>query len=119
MVMQAGSIAIIFVLSTLVEGLVEYFGAPLPSKYKPFAAAALGILVCVIYNADLLALLGLPAAFPYAGSVLTGFVIARGANYINDVISRVGVLPSPATTVNAAEARPASPVAPSSISRLP
>lgn len=102
------SIAIIFILSTLVEGLVEYFGAPLPSKYKPYAAAVLGVIVCVGYNADLLATLGFPAIFPYAGAVLTGLVIGRGSNYVNDLVSRVGVLPAPATTVNAAEARPAS-----------
>lgn len=103
------TIAIVFILATLVEGLIEYLGSPLPSTLKPYAAALLGVVVCVVYNADLLAALGYSAVFPYAGAILTGFVIGRGSNYLNDIISRMGVLPAPATTVNATEARPASP----------
>lgn len=88
----------IFVLAVLVEGLVEYFFVQIRGVYKRYVAAALGILVCVVYNADLLAMLGLPAALPYAGAVLTGLIISRGSNYLNDWITRAQTIPAPIST---------------------
>jgi hypothetical protein len=108
--MQA--IGLILALAVLIEGIIEYLGSPIPSKFKPYAAAALSVVVCLLYNADLLALLGYPAAVLFVGAVLTGLVIGRGSNYVNDIISRIGVVSAPATTVTQATERPASPSAP-------
>lgn len=97
---MAASFGLILFLVILVEGLIEHFGAPLPDKAKPYAAAVLGMLLCLAYGADLPALLGFDALWPYIGSVLTGLVISRGSNYVNDLISRlrgeVWAMPVPA-----------------------
>src|SRR5260221_369596 len=103
------SIGLIFVLTILTEGIIEYLGTPIPTRFKPYAAALLSTLVCVLYNADLLAMLGYPALVPYVGAVLTGLVIGRGSNYVNDLISRLNVVGAPAPGVKLVQAMPASP----------
>lgn len=85
------TITIAFILAVLVEGIVEYFiakeGAAQP--WLKYVAAAIGVFVCVAYKVDVLASLGAVSAFPFVGSVLTGLVIGRGSNYLNDFISKV------------------------------
>jgi hypothetical protein len=89
----------VLVLAVLIEGIVEYLGSPIPSQLKPYAAAALGVLVCVAYGADLPAAFGLPSV-PYVGSVVTGLVIGRGSNYLNDLVNRLKVITAPAQPVD-------------------
>jgi hypothetical protein len=95
--------ALILVLVVVVEALIEYFGSPIPSAYKPYVAAVLGVLLCLAYGADLLALLGYPASVPYVGSVLTGLLISRGSNVFNDLVSRLNVIHTPAAPVDQVE----------------
>lgn len=83
------SLAIIFVLSFVVEALVEYLGQPVPARWKPYAGALVGVMLCLAYGADLLARLGYPARVPYVGEVLTGLLIGRGSNVLNDIIARI------------------------------
>lgn len=97
------TLALVGILAVLVEGLIEYLGEPIPSRIKPHVAALVAVLVCLAYDADLLAILGFPARIPYAGAILTGLVIGRGSNYLADVVKRVSVVPAPATTVEAVQ----------------
>src|SRR5690606_25399047 len=83
------TLGLILFLVVLVEGLVEHFGAPVPSTFKPYLAALLGVALCVAYGADLPAALGFTALVPFVGQVLTGLMLSRGSNYINDLIARV------------------------------
>jgi divalent metal cation (Fe/Co/Zn/Cd) transporter len=99
---------IILILVVIVEALIEYFGTPIPSAYKPYVAAVVGVLLCLGYGADLLAALGYPAGLPYVGTVLTGLLISRGSNVFNDLVSRLNTRSAPATTVDAVERRAAS-----------
>ena len=108
--MQA--IGLILALSIVTEGIIEYLGTPIPSRLKPYAAALLSTGVCLLYNADLLAILGYPAVVPYVGAVVTGLLIGRGSNYMNDFVSRLNIVGAPATTVGLAETTPASPQGP-------
>lgn len=94
--MNAGNaLLLILFLAAVVEGLIEYLGAPVPPPLKAPAAALLGVVLCVVYGADLLALAGFPARYPAAGQVLTGVLIGRGSNFINDLWSRF-LVPAPA-----------------------
>jgi len=81
----------IFVLIAIVEAVVEYFGQNISSQHKPYAAAIFAIIVCVLYNADVLALLGLLSPVPFVGAVLTGLLASRGAGWFNDFVSRWAV----------------------------
>ena len=107
----AARLAGIFVLAFLAESLTEYFARPflkpetlpgvepapaaagngqrvIPAFVLRYAAAGVGILLAVAYRADVLALFGLEAWFPWIGWVVTGIILGRGANYLHDVIDR-------------------------------
>jgi len=53
-----------------------------------YSAAIVGVGLCLVYAMDLLALVGLTARAPYVGEVLTGLLIGRGANFVNDFVER-------------------------------
>lgn len=50
---------------------------------------AVSIVVCVSTGADIFPLVGMPLAVPFLGSALTGIVTARGANFVNDLFTRL------------------------------
>ena len=110
-----GSAAIlpILLLAFLCEGLVEYLGKPLfrlsraaesgaeqgeaPDSAKPsgagpmalrYLAALVGVALAFAYRADILAMAGLTPALPWIGYLITGLIIGRGSNYINDLADR-------------------------------
>lgn len=89
--MQA--VGLISALAVIIEALIENFAQGVAPKYKVWITAAVGVALCVAYGADVLAFLGYVSNFPYVGGyigqVLTGFLIGRGSNYINDVVTRI------------------------------
>ncbi|MBN1658061.1 MAG: hypothetical protein JXA93_06645 [Anaerolineae bacterium] len=96
----------ILILATLVEALVEFFIQPavkpvteaVTMQPEPatdwrgmilrWSAAAVGIALCILYQVDLLALFGLECPVPVVGWIVTGLLIARGANWLNDFSDR-------------------------------
>jgi len=81
-------IGILF-LATFTEGLVEYLfgkdGATQP--YLKYIALAIGVVLAIAYSVDLLALVGLQSGIPLISYVVSGIVIGRGSNYVNDVVT--------------------------------
>ena len=80
-------------LAVLVEGTITHlFGESTEEDTKPwlrYVALVAGVGVAIAYQLDLLAALGLPAAYPLIGWIATGLIIGRGSNYVNDFISRI------------------------------
>ena len=52
-------------------------------------ALLVSILICVLVGIDLFSLLGLTMSVPYVGSVLTGILMSRGANFIHDLFNKI------------------------------
>lgn len=66
------------------------------TSWKYWASLALGILISVLvavnWDLDLFRLVGLPEGrLPFVGAVLTGLVLSRGSNVINDLIKLIQV----------------------------
>jgi len=81
----------IVLLATLVEGFVEYVVSN-PNKPQPwlkYVSLVLGVVVAFAYNVDILALAGLVSPFPYVGAAVSGIIIGRGGNYVNDFIGLI------------------------------
>lgn len=100
------NIASLILLAVFVEGFIQYFVSN-PEKKQPwlkYVSAVIGVVVAIAYKADLIAILGLTSSLPYVGGyvgqVITGIIISRGSNYLNDFISRVRN-PQPAVVVEA------------------
>lgn len=89
----------IFLLAVFTEATVEYFVAALFDKagatapyrrYIPYVAAALGIALCVAYQVDILAMVvGLTPVHPAVGWVVSGLIVGRGSNFLNDLVGLV------------------------------
>lgn len=98
------TLALVLFLAVVNEGIIEYLGEPIPSRFKPHVAALLGAGLCVAFNADLFAGLGFGAQFPFVGPFFTGLAIGRGSNFLNDLYARNRTISVPATTVGHVEA---------------
>ncbi len=49
----------------------------------------LSIIVCIITGIDIFPIVGLNINIPIIGSVLTGIIISRGANFVNDLFKKL------------------------------
>ncbi len=94
-------ILLILTLATLGELIIETLKpgiAPLltrlnlPADINPYLylSLTLGLLLAFVYQADLLAAIGLSAGPTTAGIITTGLFLGRGSNFVSDVIQRVG-----------------------------
>ena len=95
--MNLGGIGVIFdllMITVFIEALIEVFKGALV-RWE-WVAIALGVVICTLAGLDAFAMLGLPLAIegvPWLGgiigSVLTGVLASRGANFLYDVWRRV------------------------------
>lgn len=52
-------------------------------------ALCLGIIICILARIDIFMIVGLELQVPIIGCILTGIIVARGANFVNDLFSRL------------------------------
>ena len=52
-------------------------------------ALVISILIAVGTKIDLFAILNFSIAIPFAGSILTGILISRGANVVHDLLNKI------------------------------
>lgn len=90
---------VIFILAFAVESIWQGLKPAWPNKLKELEASygipvdalgciVLALLLCLGTGADLLAMVGVPLAVPYLGSILTAFLIYRGSNFMHDLLSK-------------------------------
>ena len=87
------AISTIFILAAVVEAIITYVvpknNTDEPREWLKYVSAVLGVGVCVAYNADILATLGVVSTVPYIGAVITGLIVGRGSNFLNDFYAKV------------------------------
>ncbi len=79
----------ILFLATLLEGFIAYlFGEGQGEKrnYLKYVALVFGTIMAVSYKIDIPAMVGLTSPYPFVSFILSGLVIGRGSNYVNDLI---------------------------------
>lgn len=88
------AIAGIFLLATLIEGLISYIfgstgevGVQSGRSYVKYISLALGIGAAIAYRVDIPAMVGLVSPLPFVSYIVSGLIIGRGSNYLNDIIS--------------------------------
>lgn len=87
----ARTVALVPLLAALIERVIEYFFAWVPSRGKPVVSLVLGVLASLGFDADLLAALGYAAAYPYVGEVVTGILLSGGSNYLANWLKARGM----------------------------
>lgn len=82
----------IMILSILTEALITYIKTWVMDKkiqWQQIASVVIGIAISIAYGIDIPASVGVTSPVPYIGSVITGILISRGSNYINDIIKKL------------------------------
>ena len=51
----------------------------------------LSIVVCLLAKIDIFPIVGLSLSVPFVGSALTGIIVSRGANFVNDLFEKLKV----------------------------
>ena len=49
----------------------------------------ISILVCILSKADIFPVVQLSISVPIIGSVLTGIIVSRGANFVHDLFNKI------------------------------
>ena len=88
---------LVIVMAVTVEALIEYAKTIIrmleDKQYKTFATQVAAILIAVFISfaaqIDVYSLVGISFAVSWLGTLLTGIVISRGANYTSDFIKRI------------------------------
>lgn len=90
--MNFSTLAVIFAFSSLNESIIEYlFGSVQPLRpYLPLIALATAIFLTFSYQINIFSsLLGIQSNNPFLDFLLSGFIISRGSNFLNDFVQRV------------------------------
>nr|DAK60354.1 MAG TPA: hypothetical protein [Caudoviricetes sp.] len=92
--MNNAALAQLVIIAVLVEAIWEnikrvYSDSKVDTSV--IGSLAVSIVVCVSTSADIFPLVGMPLAVPFLGSALTGIVTARGANFVNDLFTRLNL----------------------------
>ena len=78
--------------AVLVEAVVSFIDniKDKNTEWKYWASLGVGLAVAIVvalnYDIDIFEIVGLEANWPYVGAVLTAVILARGSNYIADLI---------------------------------
>ncbi len=49
----------------------------------------LGITICLFAKMDIFSLLNIPLSIAYLGSIFTGIICSRGANFVHDLYKKI------------------------------
>ena len=78
-------------LATFVEGMITYFKGTNTNSMPilKYVALALGIVVAIGYNIDIPAMAGVVTGYPLVSNIVSGIIIGRGSNYVNDILKTI------------------------------
>lgn len=85
-------LAVIFAFTTLNEAIIEYFFGSVKQirPYLPLLALLSAIILAFVYEVNIfVSLLGLSSNSPFLDYILSGFIISRGSNFVNDFVQKV------------------------------
>lgn len=82
----------LIVLAILIEAIITNLKVIWSDKkfsISGLITLIISILVTCLTKADIFPLINLPIAIPFIGSALTGIIVSRGANFVNDLWSKI------------------------------
>lgn len=85
-------LVVIIAFATLNESMIEYlFGSVKQLRpYLPLIALGTGVFLTFTYQINIFSvLLGIESNSPFLDFLLSGFIISRGSNFINDIAQKV------------------------------
>ena len=88
--MDVKSLTALVFFAILIEGMVEYVKLGIQKNMcaEIIGAVVAGLIVAFGFHLDLFAAVGITTDVPFISTVLTGIIVARGSNYVWDLIGR-------------------------------
>nr|DAJ32030.1 MAG TPA: hypothetical protein [Caudoviricetes sp.] len=79
------------IIAVLVEAIWENIKRAYTDSLQVSVIGSLviSIVVCVLTGVDVFEIIGLPIKVAFVGSIFTGVIAARGANFVNDLFTRL------------------------------
>lgn len=84
------TLAGLFFLATFVEGMIQYFAGDSRYKSRPwlrYVSLALGVGLAIAYKVNIPELVGITSTVPFVDWIVSGVIIGRGSNYLNDIVT--------------------------------
>jgi hypothetical protein len=85
-----GLIAVAIVAESIWE-TIKMIGKDGRFNWDIIGALLIGLLIALGTGADLFQLMGIPFRVPYIGTILTGLLISRGANFMHDLFKALKI----------------------------
>lgn len=84
-------ITTLIIIAILVEAIVENIKTTYENGINGtrIIALILAIVICILTQTGIFLLLGIDFTIPIVDYILTGIVVSRGANFVNDIISKI------------------------------
>ncbi len=85
-------LTIAFMLATLNESIIEYFFGSIEKlrSYLPLLSLGTGLVLAFVYQINIFQLLlNIHSEVPVLDFALSGFVISRGSNFLNDFARKI------------------------------
>ena len=81
------------IIAVLVEAIWENIKRAYTDSLQVSVIGSLviSIVVCVLTGVDVFEIIGLPIKVAFVGSIFTGVIAARGANFVNDLFTRLNL----------------------------
>ena len=82
----------LILISILVEAIWENLKMVWQEKklnVNMLGSLILSIIICLLAKVDIFTIVGIELALPFVGSLLTGIVVSRGANFVNDLFTKL------------------------------
>ena len=84
-------ITTLLIIAILVEAIWENIKSIWDGGFNinRIGSLALAILICVLTKLDLFAIVGIYLSIPIVAYILTGIIVSRGANFVNDLFGKI------------------------------
>ena len=84
-------ITTLIIVAILVEAIWENIKTIWDGKLNVnrIGSIVLAILICILTKLDLFAIVGIYLSVPVIAYILTGIIVSRGANFVNDLFGRI------------------------------
>ena len=88
--MDVKSLTALVFFAILIEGMVEYIKLGIQKNMcgEIIGAMVGGLIVSFGFHLDLFAAVGITTDVPFISTILTGIIVARGSNYVWDLIGK-------------------------------
>lgn len=82
----------LIIIAILVEAIWENLKMVYDKRkvnFNMIGSLCLSIMICALARINIFEIVGISLIFPVIGYIMTGIIVSRGANFVNDLFSKL------------------------------